>query len=67
MREGREVMRAVIEIEMDGALAEEPASELAALLRRLAYGIERHGVGAFGPATLRDSNGNTVGTFKVEG
>jgi len=60
-------MRAVIEIEMDGAAFEEPASELGAMLRRLAYSIEKLGVGAFEPVTLRDSNGNSVGTFKVEG
>jgi len=59
-------MRAVIEIEMDGAaFADDPGEELSNILHALSQRVFHAALDESFP--LRDTNGNSVGTFKVEG
>lgn len=61
-------MRAKIEITMDNAAFDEPATELGRILRETAGKIEKYGLGANGDSvTLIDANGNHVGEFKIIG
>lgn len=61
---GKIEMKAKIEIVMDNAaFNDEPATELARILRELAEEIEN----GQGSCQLRDINGNAVGTFTVKG
>lgn len=56
-------MKATIIIRMDNAaFEEEPATEISRILRDLAERVE---LGS-GYENLRDINGNTVGTFRIE-
>lgn len=56
-------MKAKIEIEMNGpAFSATPATELALILRALAERIESYGDTA---RMLSDSNGKSVGEFKI--
>jgi hypothetical protein len=57
-------MNATIKVKMDNAAFEEPAAELARILRDIAERIEGGEVMAF---TLFDVNGNNVGVFQVKG
>jgi hypothetical protein len=57
-------MNATIKVNMDNAAFEEPAAELARILRDIAERIEGGELMAF---SLRDANGNNVGTFQVKG
>jgi hypothetical protein len=57
-------MSATIKIKMDNAAFDEPAGELARILRDIAERIEQGEIMAF---NLRDVNGNNVGTFQVKG
>jgi hypothetical protein len=58
-------MKAHIEVTMDNAAFDEPAFELARILRELANSIERNGIGC--DKRLMDVNGNRVGKFVVTG
>jgi hypothetical protein len=59
-------MRLVIEMETEGAAFEGcPEDETARILREYADRIERNGFNGF-QDLLRDVNGNTVGTARVE-
>jgi len=58
-------MTATIRIEMENAAFEDPASELARILRTLAIHVEQ-GIMPAKAVQLRDVNGNKVGEFKVE-
>jgi len=58
-------MQALIEIQMDGtAFRQAPASELGRILRLLAQRIETEGPDT---ATLHDSDGKSVGSFRLAG
>ena len=57
-------MRAIIEIEMDGAAFEDKANELGWIIRQ--WGNALMESEDLRPATLRDSNGNTCGSFRIE-
>ena len=60
-------MKAIIEIDMSGAAFDDtPATELAERLCELATDIREYGAGALAPVVLRDSNGNTCGTFRID-
>ena len=56
-------MRAKIEVAMDNAAFDEPATELARILRDLAKHVEN----GEHDRRLMDSNGNHVGNFKIIG
>ena len=56
-------MNAKIQITMNNAAFDEPATELARILRELADDVEQ-GQGA---KNLRDINGNKVGSFEITG
>lgn len=62
-------MKATIVVEMNNAVFDDqPGSELARILLELAQAIEWDGGDANGDSrTLRDINGNPVGTFRVTG
>ena len=63
MRSKGEAVKATIIIRMDNAaFEEEPATEISRILRDLAERVE---LGS-GYENLRDINGNTVGTFRIE-
>ncbi len=53
----------VIDLEGD-AFRDEPMSEAARILRKLANYIQQYGPG-FGASAITDINGNTCGTAKV--
>jgi hypothetical protein len=57
-------MNATIKIQMNNAAFEEPAVELARILRDIADRIEGGEIMGF---SIQDMNGNTVGTFQVKG
>ncbi len=57
-------MKATLEIKMDNAAFDEPASELGRILRELAEKIENDGVDH---CSLFDFNGNKVGSFGIIG
>lgn len=56
-------MKAHITITMDNAAFDEPATELARILRVLAKRVEF----GYDSVTLKDHNGNTVGCFVIKG
>ena len=56
-------MKARIQITMNNAAFDEPATELARILRELADDVEQ-GQDA---KNLRDVNGNKVGSFEIKG
>jgi hypothetical protein len=57
-------MRFLVEIECDNAAFEDdPSCEVARLLRLIARGVEKDGSQEGG---LRDSNGNSCGSYKYE-
>jgi len=61
-------MRLIIEIDLDGAAFEEVAGvEAGEILREIAYNMDNLDLfpGMDWP-TLRDSNGNTCGTVRIE-
>jgi len=58
-------MQPLIEIQMESeAFRQAPASELGRILRLLARRVETEGTNT---AALRDSDGNTVGSFRLIG
>jgi len=62
-------MRAIITVEMDGAAFEDPPHELARILKHAALNAElaiARGRQDDEALPLRDSSGNTVGSFRVE-
>ena len=62
-------MKAIIEIEMDNAAFEHNrGGELARILSEVSDKVNLiHNLQNISPAGIRDINGNTVGTFTVEG
>ena len=60
-------MKATINIVMDNAaFAEDAGGELARILRDIATVVAVGGVDADDTLILHDSNGNGVGTYKIE-
>lgn len=57
-------MKITIDIKTDNAAFEENDSEIYAILRKVCSEVGTHGNRE---GNLRDSNGNTVGKFKVTG
>lgn len=62
-------MKAIIEIDMDNAAFEDCANqELQRILEGVVEGLDEFGETFYqSKGILRDTNGNTVGTFRVEG
>ena len=59
-------MKLKLEINLDNAAFEEsPDLEAANILSDLARRIREHGTASLSP-TLRDTNGNTVGSWEIE-
>ena len=57
-------MKAIIEIDMGGAAFEDTANELGWLLRKLGNHLME--LNELQESGIRDSNGNTCGTFRIE-